>query len=321
MRSDGVCPVDKNEGILKSALGTAQLGQIYGIANQTGKPAQTDALRILEYAMSRGIDTIDTAPGYGESEDIIGRFIEERNQEVLNIPRIITKIPSQNQCNPVMSEDVNNNLFNSIKSSLKRLKLDAVDVCLLHDPADLTSFNGRVVSSLINIKREGLVKQIGVSVYSPEEVQKAIDLDCFDIVEVPINILDHRLIREGLLNQLSDLKIKVYARSVFLQGLLFFNPDNLPEELKMAKAPLEKLKLLSLDSGLKPHQLSLLFVRDLVGIDKVVIGCETLEQLKDNINIIDLPRLEEGLSKKIASYFSDISENIIDPTKWRRRKN
>ncbi len=62
--------------IEKLALGTAQFGLDYGIANRTGKISKNEIFRILEYAYTQGIDTIDTSSNYGESEKIIGEFID-----------------------------------------------------------------------------------------------------------------------------------------------------------------------------------------------------------------------------------------------------
>ena len=319
MQHDGFGPVHKKENIRKLVLGTVQLGQKYGIANKTGKPVRAEAERILSYALDAGIDSLDTAPAYGESEYVIGSFIEERRNAGLAIPRIITKIPSVKPLNQEACVELYDYLKNSIKSSMQRLRLEEIDVCLLHDTADMTSLEGRVVADLLRIKEEGLVKKIGVSVYTPEEAQRVLELACFDIIEAPVNILDHRLIKTRLLNRLAQNKIEVYARSVFLQGLLFLEPGNLPAGLKAAKAPLEKLKRMSLETGLKPHQLSLLFVRDLAGIERIVIGCETPEQLIDNFSIIELPPLDNDIRAEIGSCFYDINESIINPTLWPRR--
>ena len=303
----------------KFALGTAQLGQEYGISNKTGMPNHNEAMEILEYAMSYGIDAFDTAPTYGKSEDIIGGFIKKRKETCFSLPNIITKIPAIDQNKEMFLETIVSLLSDNITLSLKRLRIDYIDACLLHSPDDMKAFNGQVVAGLIDLKQKGLVKNIGVSIYTPAEVREAIALDCFDIIEVPINIFDQRLIRLGLLKELSEHKIKVYARSVFLQGLVFIEPENLPEYLKLAKAPLEKLKHLASQSGLKPAELSLLFVRDLPGIERIIIGCETLGQLKSNIDIMNLPGLDTKLLEKIEGYFSNISENIINPTLWKRR--
>ena len=77
---------------LKLALGTAQFGLDYGIANKKGKVAKEEVFKILEYAHSVGIDTLDTAYSYGESEDVIGKFISNSGKSF----NVISKMPDLN---------------------------------------------------------------------------------------------------------------------------------------------------------------------------------------------------------------------------------
>ncbi len=289
---------------------------MYGIANKTGKPNRAEALEILRHGFNHGIDSIDTAPGYGESENLIGEFIEEQKKKGLKLPSIITKISALKLKYGPTFEYVYDYMKESIKKSIHTMRVNHIDVCLLHSSNDMASYEGKAVSCLLKLKEQGYVKETGVSVYKPEEALKAISLDCFDAIQVPINLLDHRLINSGIINELYRNNIKVYARSVFLQGLIFLEPDNLPLYLQDAKEIFKMLKELSNYTGLNPQELAMLFVRDVAGVEKIVVGCETLDQLKDNLKIINLPELNTHTVEQIRFLFKDIPEKIINPKKW-----
>ncbi|WP_243297587.1 aldo/keto reductase [Bacillus litorisediminis] len=301
----------------KLILGTAQLGSMYGIGNKTGKPTKQQALEIIRFAFARGIKTLDTAPGYGDSESIIGEFLNEQRKIQQNLPAIITKIPSVNLSSSYSSECIDILIEKSIHTSLNQLNIETIDVCLLHHPKDMISYKGQVVSSVLRLKNEGVIKKIGVSVYTPEEVKMAVSLGCFDVIQVPINIMDHRLLHSGLLHDLYKSKIDIYARSIYLQGLLFLDPDDLPPYLQCAKKPLENLRELSSQTGLSVSELSMLFVRDIPEIKKMVIGCETKSQLKRNLQIMTLPKLTDDIIKQIHLLFEDMPEKVVNPTQWK----
>lgn len=307
----------KNYYESKLTLGTAQLGSHYGIANKTGIPTREESLQIIDYAICHGIDSLDTALGYGNSEVLIGEYIEhQRLKNAGKIPSVTTKIPSVRSNNLLTFNERYHFIKKTILDSLARLKLSQLDICLLHDPLDMIVHHGESVQHLIEFKKNHLIKKIGVSVYDPKEVETAIELDCFDVIQVPINILDQRLIETGLLKKLSGSNITIYGRSIYLQGLLLMSPSKLPNYLKDAKGPLEDIEKLSIESGLSVMEIAILYIRDLPEISKIIIGCETINQLKQNLQIINLPPLTENILKEIKEIYRGLPEKIIDPRKW-----
>ncbi|MNN84211.1 Aldo/keto reductase family protein [compost metagenome] len=112
--------------------------------------------------------------------------------------------------------------------------------------------------------------------------------------------------------------IEIHARSIYLQGLLLMSEERLPSYLEEARQYTSKLQELSGKCGLTSSQLALLFVRDISEIDRVIIGCESTDQLEDNVNSFGLPKLEESLFLEILDTFKEISDDIVNPTKWRR---
>lgn len=292
----------------KLALGTVQLGQSYGIANRIGQPDKQTASEILKYAVEHEIMTFDTAPGYGQSEEVIGFFLKDEMVESLNI---ITKIPS-------IQENNIDEIENSIIASQKRLGVDKLYGVLFHDANVLDKLSKEDSEWMEMLKEKYHINKMGISIYSPEQVKRVIELGVFEIIQVPMNVFDLRLINKGLLQELRNDKIEIHVRSVYLQGLLFLEEHDLPASLKEASPYLKRLKEIAAREKLKINELAFLFIRDNSYVDKMIVGCESLEQLKENLRINELPKLSSSVMDEINISFRDIPESIINPSKWRK---
>ncbi|MBT2288401.1 aldo/keto reductase [Paenibacillus albidus] len=299
----------------KLMLGTAQLGTKYGIANVAGMPSIQTSCELIKYAVTSGIGYLDTAPGYGESEKMIGDCLN--NLHLNSKPVIVTKLPSVQVLGFKTEEERKSFVYSSITSSLKNLKRSSLEMCLLHDPMDMTYQKGEIIKILSDLKQRRLIHKIGVSVYNPQDIEMYLNLGCFDSIQVPINLFDQRLIRNGMLEKLSEKGIEVFVRSIYLQGLLLMAPEDLPDKLKQAKKPLELLSKFSEETGISIKEFSFLFVRDLPGVSKIIIGCETIDQLKENLTMMELPPLKKEMIKEICQLFIDIPIKIIDPRMWK----
>jgi aryl-alcohol dehydrogenase-like predicted oxidoreductase len=303
--------------ISKITLGTVQLGLKYGIANKMGKPDLESSYEILQTASQNGINSFDTAPNYGDSEKILGQYFDKLSLPVK--PVITTKIPKVTLDEGQSAKLVYDNVKTSVLKSSKLLGMDKIPICLLHDPSDMKKYNGAVTKSLIRLKNEDVVNLIGVSVYTPTEVKEFLDLDCFDVIQLPLNLFDTRLIKSGLLQELNKAGKLIFARSIYLQGLFFLNPEELPKNLAVATEYLKTLNDISVESGISMQQLAFTFVRDLK-VDSLVIGCETPSQVLKNVELLNSPPLREGVLETILKAFNDLPERIINPTMWGMNK-
>ena len=302
--------------ISKITLGTAQLGFEYGIANTKGIPTENQSYKILQTALDNGINTFDTAPIYGNSEEIIGNFL--KNNIFLNLTIItkISKIQSKNK-HPSF-EEIKDTVKKSLISSKDRLNVNKISICLLHDPSDMHSFDGLVVKSLKQLKNEGIVEAIGVSIYTPNQAKEFLENNQFDVIQVPMNLFDTRLIRDGILTKLKNSGKTVFARSIFLQGLFLLDINNIPTNMHFAKKPLEKLKQISSNYNIDVKKLAFSFVKDIPEVDSMIIGVDTEEQLKNNIKLLNAPPLSEEIKQELSNSFYDMSEELINPTLWNR---
>lgn len=306
---------------MKLALGTAQLGMNYGIANKTGQPSPSSARRILELANQNGVELLDTASGYGESETIIGRYIRTVRETGQNQPfQIVTKIPDPFEEEVQSAAEARTGMREQVLRSMERLNLPCLDYCLLHSPKSMFTQDGLVVEWLKELKQDGLIGKVGISVYTPEDVKRYLELDGLDVIQVPLNIMDTRLLRSGLLADLGARKIEIHVRSVFLQGLLLMSPDEIPPYLQKAVPYIRQLQALASELQLTYAELCLVYVRDLKEVGRIVVGCETENQLREHIEAMRLPKLPQGVRDDIQRMFSQISDDILNPSSWRKPK-
>ena len=297
--------------ISKITLGTAQLGMDYGIANLEGKPKSPNS--VLQYAIDNGISTFDTAPLYEEREKILGNFFQNKQYN----PTIISKISRIKLTDQTVSlEKIYSKIRKNVMNSLDNLQMDNLSICLLHHPPDMNNFNGLVRKSLVKLKEEGLIDNIGVSIYDPTDAEEFLQYDEFDVIQVPVNIFDRRLITSGILEKLKDAKKIILARSIFLQGLFFLDPFDLPKNLEIAKNPLKELNEFSLENNRTIHEIAFKFVRDLESITSLIIGVDNFEQLEQTLKLVNSEKLPEKIKKNLYNKFNDLPEELINPLMW-----
>jgi aryl-alcohol dehydrogenase-like predicted oxidoreductase len=282
------------------ALGTAQFGLNYGIANQAGQVRVNDAATILDYAAAAGLDTLDTAIAYGDSEERLGQIGVDQWQIVSKLPQL-----------PDQSHDVSAWVHASVAGSLERLKVSCLGGLLLHHPADLLSSHGDALyAAMAELKSQGVVKKIGISIYQPDELDTLIGRMVFDVVQAPFNILDRRLIDSGWLGRLHDLGTELHVRSVFMQGLLL-----MPSALRPGKFQKWQPLWDDWDRWLSVHQLTpleacLRYVLSFNEIRRVIVGVDTPGQLKEIMTAAsgNLPPVPVGLRS--------IDVALLNPSNW-----
>ena len=298
--------------ISKLTLGTVQFGIPYGISNKNGKPNTKTVFEILEYALKNGINSFDTSPAYGRSEKILGSYLNKKKINTI----IMTKIPKIGIIDKKLSfSEIYKIAKLSVVHSLKNLNVHKLPICLLHNPNDMFSHNGLVVDALIKMKKEGLISKIGVSTYSPNEVKYFLERKQFDAIQIPISLIDTRLIKNGLLSELETEKKIIFARSIYLQGLILLSKSSIPNHLKPISKYLDKLYRICSTTNLSILELAFLFVRDLKEISSILVGVESKKQLKKNIEMLYLSPLSDEIRDKILKIGTP-TENIIDPSKW-----
>ncbi len=283
--------------IKKISIGSAQFGQKYGIASKS-KPDITEIYKILNYAYSRGIYSIDTAKDYGNSEEIIGNYLVKNPDKKLSI---CTKTNLKINC-----------LLENYKSSEKSLNLKP-EILLAHSSKTYLSdtFQSQI-KGLLNYN-ENL--KIGASVYDEKEITKVMcSKTTPNVLQIPISILDTRLLRSGILKKLNESGIEIHARSIFLQGLFFLDNPLLKKKFPDALPYLLKLKEVSKKNNLEISELALLWVANMREIKNVIIGVDNLDQLKYNINSLK-KILDSSVVEQVLSIQYD-NKKVLNPRYW-----
>jgi aryl-alcohol dehydrogenase-like predicted oxidoreductase len=301
--------------ISRLTLGTVALGMNYGISNNEDKPDKASSFGIISSALKAGINTLDTARGYGEAEQLIGDFLEDRE---INEPiNIVTKfrISLENLTN---KEKVREEIYNSVRSSLSLLKIKYIPICLLHMnrrlPLDDVLEN--LPSILSDLKNDGLIDVAGVSVDHPNEAVSFLEHPVIEAMQVPLNIFDTRVIKNGSLDRMhKDGKI-VFVRSVFLQGLFFMNPHSLKGNLTEAVTYIEALQNIARRGNMSIAQLAFSFINNLQGISSIVFGAVNQEQVKQNIALLEKDVISDEIRELIKYNFDEVPEHIITPGQW-----
>lgn len=287
----------------KLALGSANFGLDYGLNNKNGKLDRDELSKILNLAYASGIKYIDTAQAYGDSEQRLGACQISRFQ-------VVTKIGVG------LDASFTNNKINSLViESLDRLSLERLSAVLLHRTELLLGPNGtKIAAGLNDLKERGIVEKIGVSIYSPDildEVTKLLDLD---IVQVPFNLFDQRILKSGWCHRLKDNGTEIHTRSIFLQGLLLSTWPNLPAYfLKNWRDLFREWFDFQRKSGLSADKLALNFGLQQSWIDKIVVGIDSARQLHRLLEI------EAGERINSLTGFDVDDVDLIDPSRWRMR--
>lgn len=299
--------------ISKITLGTVQLGLNYGINNNEGKPSEEKAFNILKTANELGITSFDTASDYGTSEKIIGDYFRIKG---FNNSVVITKIGIRDK-ELLTPKEVERKLYEEVENSLQRLGYDSLPLVLLHNPENLEKYYDVFEAVLRKMQNEKLVKKFGVSINNFSDINLFVNSDLYEAVQCPLNVLNVKDAMGGAIKMLKEKGIAVFVRSVFLQGLLFKDVNTLPSGvLQGAKEPLIKLRKIAEEENLSIGSLAISYIRDLEGVVSLVMGAENEEQVKENVSLINAPKLSVATREKIYSSFKDIDKKILSPWLW-----
>jgi aryl-alcohol dehydrogenase-like predicted oxidoreductase len=294
---------------MKLCIGTVQFGMEYGI-QKSGQPVQADALEMLDRAINNGVCAIDTAAAYGTAEYIVGKYIKN-NYDVRDQVKIISKLAPD-----VLAGKQNEQYFmamhDCINQSLNNLNTDYLDAYLFHNPAHL--YYEEAISALFKLKDEGLVRKIGVSVYTPEEAKRGIECG-LDVLQVPYSIFDQRMDEQGVFELALRKKVEIHSRSAFTQGLMLMDEADIPSGLNEMRSIVRTYSEFCTEAGLSRLEMAIAFINRQNCIEYLVFGVDRKEQLSELINATKKPVNQEVLIEA-AKRFAGIDERLIIPSKW-----
>lgn len=285
-------------------LGTVQIGQYYGINNALGRqPNLQESFGLLERAIKLGVNFFDTASAYGNAENILGSF---------GVNRFPVKIISK--LKPNLSSD-SNIVLQEIKNSLENLKLKSLEGYLFHDAKDF--YNPELLRGLKLTKEKGFTKNIGVSIYEPEDALKVVQDRDINFVQIPYNVFDRRLDETNFFELAEKNNVTVFARSAFLQGLLLMEKKNIPPNLQEAWRYIEQFQNIASKYNFSPAEAAFFFSYCHKKIDYVLFGVETINQLETNLKILEKEKYFSSCYEELSGNFKNISRKIIVPSLWK----
>jgi aryl-alcohol dehydrogenase-like predicted oxidoreductase len=286
--------------IEKLILGTVQLGIPYGISNSSGQPSIEESFSILNHANVSGISILDTAEAYGTAHEVIGKYhLKYPNQKF----QIITKLPHQ----------FTTSISVKIHDYLKELKVNRLFGLLFHSFSSYLE-NENNMNELTLLKENKKIENIGVSVYTNTEFETVINDDRIDIIQLPYNVFDNTNLRGELIKLAKQKGKLIHTRSCFLQGLFFQETTSEKPIVKALKPELDKLKDICSEFGKSIEEVTLNYCLQEKNIDNVLIGVDSLDQLKHNIQIADIT-LNSTILDKLNTIQIKKTE-LLNPSIW-----
>jgi len=257
-------------------LGTAQFGMPYGISRGgAGAVPPGEVRAVLERAAALGVAVLDTAPAYGASERLLGELAGD-----LPDLRVVTKTEVREGVG--CADRGAQGVVEGLERSLERLRRPSVYGLLVHRPQDLLGPHGPAChEGLVAARERGLVRRIGVSVQSPEQLAALLGRFPLDLVQAPLNVLDQRLLREGWPERLRARGIELHVRSPFLQGLLLMDEQELPPALRPLAPALARFRRRARARGRTPLAAALGFALSRPGVDVVLCGVHGVGHLEE----------------------------------------
>ena len=287
---------------MRLALGTAQFGLHYGVSNSAGQTPAAAVQQILGLAWHAGVDLLDTAAAYGESETVLGQAGVARW-------RVVSKIPAL----PADEPDAAGWVVRHAEQSLQRLGIARLYGLLLHRADDALGERGAaVVAGLREAQRRGFTEKVGYSLYAPDPLARLCDALQPELVQAPLNVLDQRLIESGWLARLAAAGVEVHTRSAFLQGLLLMQDDARPPQFSRWRETWARWRDAVQRHGGSALAACLGFIKSQEGVARVVVGIETSAQLSEMVSAWDAALPLDGRGLSCADPL------LIDPANWSR---
>jgi|WetSurMetagenome_2_1015567.scaffolds.fasta_scaffold80708_2 aryl-alcohol dehydrogenase-like predicted oxidoreductase len=296
---------------MKIGIGTVQFGLSYGVSNTQGQTSISEVKKILQCAKQHNISILDTAATYGASEAVLGKTVNDEDYlSDGDYFKIVTKTP---KANLDITFDKNAEIFEStFFNSLQKLQRDSVYGLLVHNADDLLSNQGdKLFQVMQDLQGQGLVKKIGISVYKQEQIEKIIERFAIDLIQLPINVFDQRLLQTGCLHKLKQKNIEVHARSVFLQGLLLMQPQYLADYFMPFKQHIADYINCLQAANLSLLEGALGFVMGINAIDCIVCGINNCAQLEAIISAA------QPIPNDFFAKFAITNETLINPAVWK----
>ncbi|MHB0961196.1 MAG: aldo/keto reductase [Pirellulaceae bacterium] len=291
-------------------LGTVQFGMPYGVANRTGQPTYDDVLAIVAAAVEGGTNCFDTAAAYGTSEVVLGRALRELG--IADRVVVVTKVRPLTAAERADSSLASRAIEQSVEDSRQRLQLDCLPVVLFHREADAKHFD-----VLARLRAKGWLRFAGVSCDNrPGPATTFVAAESVAALQLPANVLDRRHQRSGVFGAAALRGVAVFVRSIYLQGLLLMCEDDIPPALCGIVPIRRHLASIANAAGMQLAELAVRFMLAQEGVTCVLVGVETVAQVRENVALVARGPLPDDMLRAIDSLTPEIPETLVTPALW-----
>ena len=301
----------KGVELSEMSLGTAQLGYHYGISNQTGKPGRKTVHDILSRAMQLGVNCLDTAAVYGDAEEVIGEWLAGRKTE--EQPFVATKVTHLDHSSLTA---LRADMRRQVEEAKQKLGLSRIPLLMLHHFDEYLEDAEHMEQIFRELKENGDIRFAGVSAYSQHDYRQIAETG-LDAVQIPLNLFDTGHILDGGIECLRQSGMMVFVRSVYLQGLVFLDPEHLDPRMEFCRETLTAFRGLCSKWGMSPATLAIAYVLSLPATTSLVLGSETRKQMEENAALIEAaPKLTAAQITEVQDTFRNVDQRVINPNQW-----
>jgi aryl-alcohol dehydrogenase-like predicted oxidoreductase len=290
------------------SLGTVEMGLNYGIAanGQAQRPAEADAARLLHRALDLGVNFIDTARAYGESEAIIGRALQGQRKEFVLCSKALSHSGET-------FDGLRKKVTESVNTSLRLLGAD-IDIMMVHSaPLDVIA-RGEMVSILEDLRREGKFRWIGASVYGEDAALAAIRSGRYDCLQVAYSALD-RGPEGAVFREAASNNIGIVARSVLLKGALTLRYHYLPDSFAALKKAAARLEAIAESASMTLPELAYRYVLSQPAPHTALVGASALHELESAVRFAESGPLPPELVARVREIEVEQPE-LLNPGVW-----
>jgi len=297
------------------SFGCVEIGIPYGIGvvNQSDMLAESQAVKLLQKALSSGINFFDTARSYGRSEKLIGEAFKNCRNDVIistkcmHLRDRMGKLPAAGELKKIID--------NSLMESLSSLNTDYVDVYMCHDANIKTIDNQIIAETFCQCRKKGMARAIGVSTYTAQETERAIQSGIWDVVQLAFNLMDQR--QGSLFPLAASRNVAIVVRSVLLKGVLTDKASHLHPELKAVEQHRKVYEELLTSETPTLFDLAVKFVLSHSEISSALIGIDKMDYLQKALGAADGNYLNEKIFS-IAKQLAYPDPDFLDLPKWDR---
>ena len=264
------------------AFGGVEIGMPYGlgVSSESDMLPESAAIRLLHATLDRGINFIDTARMYGNSEQLIGKAFKDRRSDIVLSTKCV-HLRDKNGGLPCASA-IGNVIERSFTDSLTMLQTHYVDIFMLHQVDQSILGNDDVANAFIRLKQEGKIRATGASTYSVEDTKRAIESGIWDVIQLPFNLMDQR--QGELFGEAHRKGVGIVVRSVLLKGLLSSRGKNLHPALINVEKHIESYNELVNETGFSLPSLATKFALSFPEVSSVLVGIDKMEYLQQALD-------------------------------------